>query len=169
METVMKEYVVDFAKRMEEIQVKLKTAGQSEEALTEAGLEESEKLLEELKDVVESIDFARDLHRIGGLPTLLSLMSGPHPTLAWRAADVASTCCQNHLEVQQWFHDGGALPVLTQLLTNENATVRAKGLLAISSLVHGYPPALQEFLTKLHGLPLVVGMVRTHNYNCRLQ
>ncbi|GFR45340.1 hypothetical protein Agub_g6709, partial [Astrephomene gubernaculifera] len=51
-------------------------------------LEEREALLEELMDIVSSIDYARDLHKIGGLPVLLELLASPHPSLRWRTAEV---------------------------------------------------------------------------------
>ncbi len=41
-----------------------------------------------------------DLHTIGGLPTLLGLLGSPHPSLRWRAAEVAATCVQNNPSVQ---------------------------------------------------------------------
>eukprot|EP00200_Dunaliella_tertiolecta_P010176 CAMPEP_0202370086 /NCGR_PEP_ID=MMETSP1127-20130417/1789_1 /ASSEMBLY_ACC=CAM_ASM_000462 /TAXON_ID=3047 /ORGANISM="Dunaliella tertiolecta, Strain CCMP1320" /LENGTH=466 /DNA_ID=CAMNT_0048965945 /DNA_START=1559 /DNA_END=2959 /DNA_ORIENTATION=+ len=91
-------------------------AGAQQPPLT-LSLEDKEALLEELTDWVTSIDNARDLHSIGGLPTLLSLMdSSVAPSLRWRAAEVAATCMANNPAVQQWFLDGGLLPKLLGLL-----------------------------------------------------
>lgn len=59
-----------------------------------ATLEEREALLEELTDIVSSIDYARDLHKIGGLGTLMALLASSHPSLRWRAAEVVATCVQ---------------------------------------------------------------------------
>lgn len=59
-----------------------------------AGLEDQEALLDELMDIVASIDCARDLHQIGGLLTLLALLASPHGSLRWRAAEVVATCVQ---------------------------------------------------------------------------
>ena len=44
---------------------------------------------------------AADLHTIGGLPTLLSLLQDPHASIRWRAAEVVATCVQNNPPVQQ--------------------------------------------------------------------
>lgn len=63
--------------------------------------EQQYNLLEELQEIVESLDFAQDLHRIGGLPTLLALMGSNDPGLRWRAAEVLATCVANHISVQQ--------------------------------------------------------------------
>ena len=76
LENVMKTYMVDFAQRMAEIKSKLDTSSQASTA--DEDLAESEKLLEELMDIVENIDFARDLHTIGGLPTLVDMMKVGH-------------------------------------------------------------------------------------------
>ena len=60
------------------------------------------QLLEELQDIVENLDRARDLKLIGGLPVLLKLVTCKHSELRWRAAEVLSVCVQNNLEVR--FH-----------------------------------------------------------------
>ena len=57
-------------------------------------------LLEELHEIVESIDFARDLRSIGGLPVLKKLLGCSSSELRWRAADVVAACAQNHVSVQ---------------------------------------------------------------------
>ncbi len=44
---------------------------------------------------------AADLHTIGGLPTLLSLLQDSHASIRWRAAEVVATCVQNNPPVQQ--------------------------------------------------------------------
>ncbi|KAF5833821.1 armadillo-type protein [Dunaliella salina] len=95
------------------------TSGAQQPSLA-LSLEDEEALLEELADWVTSIDHARDLHAIGGLPTLLGLMdNNTAPSLRWRAAEVAATCMANNPAVQQWFLDGGLLPKLLGLLDAE--------------------------------------------------
>jgi hsp70-interacting protein len=72
----------------------------------------------------------------------LELLDSPHPSLRWRAAEVAATCAQNNPDVQKAFLEGGALLRLLPLLHDADSTVQTKALLAISCLVRGYPPAL---------------------------
>lgn len=84
-----------------------------------------------------------DLHKIGGLPTLLSLLASPHPSLRWRAAEIAATCMANNPPVQRWFMEGGALPPLLALLADSHPVVVTKALLALSALVRHYEPGLE--------------------------
>lgn len=86
-----------------------------------------------------------DLHKIGGLPTLLSLMASPHPPLRWRAAEITATCMANNPPVQRWFMEGGALPHLLGLLSDSNVVVQTKAVLAVSALVRHYDPGLEAF------------------------
>lgn len=84
-----------------------------------------------------------DLHTIGGLPTLLSLLASPHPSLRWRAAEIAATCMANNPPVQRWFMEGGALPPLLALLADSHPVVVTKALLALSALLRHYEPGLE--------------------------
>jgi hsp70-interacting protein len=104
-----------------------------------------------------SFSSSADLHNIGGLPTLLSLMSSPHPSLRWRAAEITATCMANNPPVQRWFMEGGALPPLLALLADSYVVVKTKAVLALSALVRHYEPGLEAFrlaggLTKLLAL-----------------
>lgn len=63
-------------------------------------VQQGEQLLEELVDIVEGIDSARDLQTIGGLPTLRKLASAQAAGLRWRALDVLAACCSNNPAVQ---------------------------------------------------------------------
>jgi len=158
----LKSYMMDFAVRMKEIKQVLETpsevsCGSDEEAARK--LEEREELLEELMDIVSSIDHARDLHKIGGLPPLMSLLNCVHPSLRWRAAEVVATCCANNPPVQQWFREGGVLPPLMKLAEDEDAICRCKALLALSALVRHSSPSLKSF-REAGGLAIVVRMCK---------
>jgi hsp70-interacting protein len=92
-----------------------------------------------------------DLHKIGGLPTLLSLMSSPHPSLRWRAAELAATCMANNPPVQRWFMEGGALAPLLALLADSHPVVVTKAVLGLSALVRHYNLGLEVRRCELHG------------------
>jgi hypothetical protein len=101
--------MVDFTKRMEEMMGDLDSSASAEAASKD--VQEAAALLEELQEIVESIDFARDLRTIGGLPVLKKLLGCPSGELRWRAADVVAACAQNHQDVQvsTWLADMRAL------------------------------------------------------------
>mmetsp|Transcript_20175 Transcript_20175/g.43960 ORF Transcript_20175/g.43960 Transcript_20175/m.43960 type:complete len:420 (-) Transcript_20175:533-1792(-) len=165
LEEALKHYMANFADRMKEIKELLEKsqpaaaadsmqhgakARDQDQADTEEGeeermLEEKEALLDELMDIVASIDYARDLHKIGGLPTLLELMACRYPSLRWRATEVAATCMANNPPVQQWFLEGGILARVCAVLEDQNATCRTKGLLAVSALVRHFTPGFRAF------------------------
>jgi hypothetical protein len=81
----MAEFTKDLVVKMKEIKSGLdsKDAGGKEEGEV---LREKEELLDHLVEIVEDIDYARDLQTIGGLPTLLTLLESEHPSLRWRSA-----------------------------------------------------------------------------------
>lgn len=174
LEDAMKSAMIDLGKRMTDIKDTLDTAGAVEsgggggdEAAAEgsgeaasppATLEQRERLLDELQDIVDQIDLAKDLHTIGGLQTLLDLMRSPHPSLRWRAAEVAATCAQNNPPVQTSFMEEGIMPHLLQLLDDPHSMVQTKGLMAISCMVRGYPPAMLA-LRELGGLIRLVALL----------
>ncbi|GIL82565.1 hypothetical protein Vretimale_12024 [Volvox reticuliferus] len=184
LEEALKHYMVDFSARMKEIKAALEGDSQgarggaaAEEAKMDqdhgqdkdqdkgtpgADLEEREALLDELMDIVSSIDYAKDLHKIGGLPVILELLSGPHPSLQWRAAEVVATCVANNPPVQQWFLEGGVLPKLVALAgpSESDGKVRTKALLALSGLVRHFGPGLQA-LQEAGGLALLVSSLCT--------
>lgn len=74
---------------------------------------------------------------------MLSLMSSPHPSLRWRAAEIAATCMANNPPVQRWFMEGGALAPLLALLADSHPVVATKAVLGLSALVRHYDPALE--------------------------
>ena len=68
----------------------------------EVPVEEKADLLDDLTEIVENIDHARDLHSVGGLPALVRLLSSPESELRWRAAGVVAAACQSNPPVRSW-------------------------------------------------------------------
>ncbi|GMH40325.1 hypothetical protein BSKO_08229 [Bryopsis sp. KO-2023] len=142
LDNVLKNYMTDFNDRMKEITQVFEDGENSD-----ASIAEKVALLDELQDIVESVDHAKNLHTIGGLSTLITILECPHAILRQKAAEVVSTCVQNNLPVQQWFRESGVLPPLMKLLTDENDMCRLRGWLAISSLIRNYPEGEKIFLS----------------------
>lgn len=158
--------MIDLGKRMQDIKETLDSTAAADTPDVANDLQQKEQLLDELMDLVESIDQARDLSSIGGLQTLLSLLHSPHPSLQWRAAEVMGTCVQNNPPVQESFFQGGAMPAVWPLLDHADAICQVKALLAVSCMVRGYPPALL-WLRQQQGLTKFVGMLS--NSDARVQ
>ena len=159
----MKSSMVDLGRRMGEIKESLdaRASGEHSGAEPAAELAEAERLLDELQDIVETIDAARDLATIGGLDTLSDLLTSREPSLRARAAEVGGTCVQNTPEVQTRFlvHPTYADRVLRLAREDADATCRVKALLALSCLVRGHAAATAWF--KGHGgLGLLVDVLR---------
>lgn len=144
---------LNVGKRMKEIKFCLDRAGTPEDAPT---VEQQQDLLDELHDIVEDIDHARDLRPIGGLPTLLSLLHSEEDGLRARAAAVIGAAAQNNEPVQQWLLDGGALPPLVNQLADSNSTARVSAYTAVSCLVR-HNTAGRQALLQGTGLAAVVG------------
>jgi hsp70-interacting protein len=134
LEEALKGAMVDLGKRLEDIKESLDGEGSSQAPAT---IEEKEQLLDELLDLVESIDQAKDLSSIGGLSTLLHVLDSGIPSLQWRAAEVIATCAQNNPEVQTSFFHGGVMDPVWALLDSEDDTCQLKALLGISCLIRG--------------------------------
>lgn len=154
LEEAFKAQTIDLSERMRDIKGKLEGPG------GESGLEvqDKEHLLDELMDIVDFIDLARDLHTIGGLPVLLSLLQDPAPKLRAKAAEVVATCAQNNEPVQDWMVAGGTFPPLLTLLEQQDVPCRVKALLALSCLVRENGGALDR-LRALGGLRHVTAAV----------
>lgn len=136
----LNEGVVDNVDRMRAIKAFLDSTTDDSKALAQKC-----ELLEELTEIVENIDFARDLHKIGGLQTLLALLSSPHAALRWRAAEVVGMAVQSNEPVQKWFLDGHVMQPVLAMLHDTDSTCRTKALLALSCLVRHSAPALSAF------------------------
>lgn len=137
LEEALRGAMVDLGKRLEDIKECLDDGTPEGSSQTPATIEEKERLLDELLDLVESIDQAKDLSSIGGLSTLLHVLDSGIPSLQWRAAEVIATCAQNNPEVQNSFFHGGAMDPIWALLDSEDDTCQLKALLGVSCLIRG--------------------------------
>jgi len=150
--------VVDLSKQLVEISSRL------EEILPEDASEEDvagkARLLDELLDLVESIDQAKDLSTVGGLGTLLRVIEGNEgrPGLQSRAVEVIAACAQNNPEVQASFFRDGVMPVVWGLLGSAAAACRLKALLAVSCMLRG-SSQVQAWWSAHDGVETVVGIL----------
>lgn len=147
LEGALKGAMVDLSKRMVDIKEALDDSAtptntrSSSSGIGRERVEEKERMLDELLDLVESIDQAKDLSTIGGLSTLLTVLESGEPSLQWRAAEIVGTCAQNNPPVQLSFLEGGVMPSIWSLLQSNDETCRLKSLLAISCMIRECAPA----------------------------
>eukprot|EP00892_Ulva_mutabilis_P002100 jgi/Ulvmu1/11891/UM081_0049.1 len=165
LEHVLSNYMVDFSKRMEDMMEGLQEATAEDSAPDD--VRHAVQLLEELHDIVESIDFARDLKSIGGLPVLKQLLRCGAPDLRWRSADVLAACAQNNLPVQEWFLSEGVLDENLPLLSSSENMVRLKGLHLASSMVRGHPSALVAFCKQPQAISSVLSLMADEDLRTR--
>ena len=119
----------------------------------DAMAELQERALDRLLDVVEDINYARDLGTIGGLEPLLGLLNSPLPQLRQKSANVLGTLVQNAPVCQQWALDRGALEKILEQCERETVPkVFVKLVFALASLCRGFAPALNVFIHKYEGL-----------------
>jgi len=98
-------------------------------------------------ELVEDIDNACNLSKVGGLPPLLATLRGsPHARLRALAAEVVAAVVQNNPVAQAALLEAGALDaVLSCARGDVDVEARAKALLALSCLVRGCEPAAAAF------------------------
>ncbi|ESQ40133.1 hypothetical protein EUTSA_v10014140mg [Eutrema salsugineum] len=131
----MQSQTVDVVKRMKEITQVMLTPQHVLEA-HEVTSQDIQDLLDELKDHVESIDMANDLHSIGGLVPLLGYLKNSDANIRAKSADVISTMVENNPRSQQSVMEANGLESLLLNFTSDtDMHSRTQALGAISSLI----------------------------------
>jgi hypothetical protein len=119
--------------------------------------------LKALQEWVESIDWATDLHKLGGFKTVVDLCQDKDEGIRVHALEVFATVVQNNPKCQEWAMELNALKVLVDSITQENRPVseteQAKNLLAISSLVRDCNAASVAFVKDHKGLALLIALI----------
>jgi len=94
------------------------------------------KSLEELEDLVESIDNANDLVKINGLHVILPLLRSTESTIRSATASVLTTCLQNNPNFQKSLIEINGFQILVELFKNDtDESVQLKTLGAISAII----------------------------------
>jgi len=151
LEEVMKNGIVDEAERMKEI---LQTMAQSLDKYQsrngdDVNLDELLDLLQELRDIVEQIDYARAFVSLKGLPFLLGCLQQrdaiPQP-LRQACLGIWSTLCQNNPPVQLALLELGSIKILSDLFFLEtDSKYKAKLVQAMSANIRNHATAEEVF------------------------
>lgn len=155
LEEVMKDGIIDEGKRMNHILTELTNGIQS---LKDGGdvvpksvnEEEMVEYLEELRDIVEQIDYAKAFAAMGGLTFLLGCASEPTqviPTnIKSHCLGVLATLCQNNPSVQYNLLELGAMKTLVTLyVSSSQIQIQPKVVQTLSCMIRNHAMAEHIF------------------------
>jgi len=118
------------------------------EAVTEPGEDttEQEEALETIEEYAEDLNYATDLHKMGGYPVLISCLDSPHANIRAGAASLIGSICQNMEYCQKQMVELNTLPKLIHMLENDQVEkCKVKALYAISCLIRDFPVGEHQF------------------------
>jgi hsp70-interacting protein len=160
LERVMKDGIIDENERMKDI---LKQVTEQLEVWKTNPSASDEKntdvLLQECRDIVEQIDYARAFMALKGLPFLLGCIQEGNVPLDTRKAclGILSTMAQHNPPVQKELLELGALKIYSDLYFSiEDNEFRAKMVQAISACVRSHELAENVFCQLEQSVPLLM-------------
>ncbi|XP_059658377.1 uncharacterized protein LOC132304643 isoform X2 [Cornus florida] len=98
-------------------------------------LEDRHRALQELLVLVEPIDNANDLHKLGGLAVVIGELNNDDPEIRKTAAWILGKASQNNPVVQKQVLELGALPKLMKMVKASFIEEAIKALYAVSALI----------------------------------
>ncbi|KAG2642593.1 hsp70 nucleotide exchange factor FES1-like isoform X1 [Panicum virgatum] len=131
-------------------------------------LEERQRALQELLVLVEPIDNANDLEKLGGLIPLIQELNNADEGIRTTSAWVLGKASQNNVLVQNQILGYGALKRLVNMGYSSSAAEAAKALYAISSLIRDNAHGQELFLSE-NGYAMLQHILSTDGNNVRLQ
>ncbi|XP_066399218.1 hsp70 nucleotide exchange factor FES1-like isoform X2 [Miscanthus floridulus] len=131
-------------------------------------LEDRHRALQELLVLVEPIDNANDLDKLGGLLPLIRELSNADEGIRTTSAWVLGKASQNNFLVQNQILGYGALERLVKMGYSSSAPEAAKALYAISSLIRDNEHGQELFLSE-NGYAMLQHILSTTRTNVRLQ
>lgn len=118
------------------------------EAVTMPGedITEQEAALQVIEEYVEDLNYAIDLHKMGGFPVIISCLESPHASLRAGAASLIGSICQNMEYCQTQMLKLNILSKLIHMLEYDQMDkCKVKALYAISCLIRDFPDGAKEF------------------------
>ncbi|GAX21097.1 hypothetical protein FisN_1Lh227 [Fistulifera solaris] len=153
LEKVMKEGIINEGDRMKTILEEVTMQFQKWKDTKRYTQEEDDQvsdLLQELRDIVEQIDYATAFCSLQGIPFLLGCVQETEcipRSSRLICLGILATLCQNNPEVQKQLLERGALQILSDLFfaTTDDGELRSRILQAISANVRSYDLAEAVF------------------------
>ena len=124
------------------------------------------EVLRALEEWVESIDWAMDLHNMGGFQVVIDLFKNdPSSEIRAHALEVFATTVQNNPKCQDIAFELNVLPVLMKNFERSNLSEKEqlKTILAISCFVRGHSKASISFIKDFKGVNLLVKIIHSKN------
>merc|ERR1711977_323325 len=162
LEAAMKELVVDEAQLSKDCVDELVELSASDE-LGEDKLSRVDELFEQVEDIVESLDSALNLIKMGSMAKMVELLRSPHPAFRIGAAQIIAAVAQNNPQCQAGLLQLGALAYATHISVHDtDPTARLKALLAVSCLIRNCQQGERAFVDQGDGiLVLLNGLTAT--------
>ncbi|CAL5065078.1 unnamed protein product [Urochloa decumbens] len=133
-----------------------------------ASLEDRKRALQELFVLVEPIDNANDLEKLGGLIPLIQELNNADEGIRTTSAWVLGKASQNNALVQNQILRYGALERLVKMGYSSSEAEAAKALYAISSLIRDNEHGQVLFLSE-NGYAMLQHILSTASNSVRLQ
>lgn len=108
-------------------------------------LKDRHRALEELLILVEPIDNANDLHKLGGLTAVIGELDHPDPEIRTISAWVLGKASQNNPVVQKQILELGPLTKLMEMVNSTFTDEAIKALYALSALISNNPEGQESF------------------------
>lgn len=155
LEKVMKEGIINEGDRMQEI---LKSVTETitqwkDSPWTQSQAEETEDALQELRDIVEQIDYARAFASMKGLPFLMGCAQEREhvpPSTRMLCLGIIATMAGNNPPIQKELLEMGAIRTLSEMFFAEqehdtNGKMRSRIMQALSAMIRSHDLAEQVF------------------------
>ncbi|CAN1227783.1 Hsp70 nucleotide exchange factor fes1 [Linum grandiflorum] len=129
--------------------------------------EDRNRALQELLILVEPIDNANDLNKLGGLALVIRELNHPESEIRTLSAWVLGKASQNNAVVQKQVLELGALSILMKMASSNSPEEAIKALYAVSALIRNNLAGQDLFYSKA-GDKLLLDMLRNSSSDLRL-
>ncbi|XP_057961627.1 hsp70 nucleotide exchange factor FES1 isoform X2 [Malania oleifera] len=117
-------------------------------------LEDRHRALQELLILVEPIDNANDLHKLGGIAAVIHELSHPNSDIRRISAWILGKASQNNPVVQKQFLELGALTKLMKMVRSSSVEEAIKAFYAVSALIRNNMDGQELFFAEAGDLML---------------
>lgn len=133
-----------------------------------SSLEDRQRALDELLILVEPIDNANDLHKLGGLVAIIRELHNAEPEIRKTSAWILGKASQNNVLVQNQVLELGVLNILIKMVESSYTEEAIKALYAISALIRNNEHG-QELFFVANGNLMLQDIMSNSSIDAKLQ